>query len=154
MVDHKYDLSDQRSGRVLGVDYGERRIGVALSDERHIFAQALTTLQRRRGGDESAAEQIKTLVTEHSVTQIVIGWPLRLNGKEGIQTQKVGRFIECLQPLGLIIHKWDERLSTVSAERALRDSGVKGSSRRAVIDQVAAAVILQAWLDAQSAMRS
>ena len=137
-------------GRVLGIDYGERRVGVSLSDEGRRFAQALTTITRSRRDDPKVVETIKALILEHQVTQIVIGWPLRLNGKEGIQTQKVARFMTALEPLGIPVEPWDERLTTNSAERALRESGVKGASRREVIDQVAAAIILQAWLDAQS----
>ena len=137
-------------GRALGIDYGDRRVGLALSDERRVFAQALKTIPRTRGGDALVVEQIERLIHEYDVTLIVIGWPLRLNGKEGIQTQKVARFITRLAPTGLPIERWDERLTTHSAERTLREGGVKGKSRREVVDQVAAAIILQAWLDAQS----
>ena len=91
-------------------------------------------------------EQIERLIHEYDVTLIVIGWPLRLNGREGIQTQKVARFMTRLAPTGLPIERWDERLTTHSAERTLREGGVKGKSRREVVDQVAAAIILQAGL--------
>lgn len=137
-------------GRALGIDYGERRVGVALSDEGRVFAQALKTIPRSRQDEVSLLQELKRLIEEHEVTLIVIGWPLRLNGKEGIQTQKVARFINVIEPLGLPIERWDERLTTHSAERSLREGGVRGASQRQVVDQVAAAIILQAWLDAQS----
>ena len=144
-------LKQVHEGRVLGIDYGAQRVGVALSDERLIFAQALVTVSRGRGGDRKVIEQLLTLIAEHDVKQIVIGWPLRLNGREGIQTQKVGRFIHQLEEyVTLPIHRWDERLTTTSASRSLRESGVRGARSRERIDQVAAAIILQSWLDAQS----
>ena len=138
-------------GRALGVDYGARRVGLALSDERRVIARALQTLERRRGADEQLYREITALITRHEVTHIVVGWPLRLNGREGIQTQKVARFIEALsEHTSIEISRWDERLTTTSAERALREGGVRGAQRRAKVDQVAAAVILQSWLDACS----
>lgn len=138
-------------GRVMGIDYGDRRVGLALSDERRLIAQTLTTIQRTRGKDQDVARAIALLLHEHEVQHIVVGWPLRLNGREGIQTQKVERFIQHLsQVTSLPVCRWDERLTTTSAERALREGGVKGQRRRDKVDQVAAALILQGWLDAES----
>ena len=144
----------ERLGRVMGIDYGDRRVGLALSDEHRLIAQTLTTLQRDRRGDVEVALAIASLLAEHDVQHIVVGWPLRLNGREGIQTQKVERFIAHLvDHTSLPISRWDERLTTHSAERALREGGVKGKQRRAKVDQVAAALILQSWLEAESARR-
>ena len=145
----------QSLGRVMGIDYGDRRVGVAISDEGRMISQALATLQRQRRGDQALTQEISLLLLEHEVTQVVVGWPLRLNGREGIQTQKVDRFITQLtQVTSLPICRWDERLTTTSAERALREGGVKGKRRRDKVDQVAAALILQSWLDAESVKRS
>ena len=141
--------SGRLTGRVLGIDFGARRVGIALSDEGRLIAQALTTIHRARGAERAVIDSICDLIATHEVTHIVIGWPLRLNGQEGIQTQKVARFVEALEPrVSVSISKWDERLTTTSAERALREAGVKGAQQRARVDQVAAALILQSWLDA------
>ena len=103
------------SGRVMGIDYGDRRVGLAISDEGRMIAQALTTLQRQRGMDQVLTSTIASLLCEHDVTQIVVGWPLRLNGREGIQTQKVARFIiELKKVTSLPVCRWDERLTTTS----------------------------------------
>ena len=139
--------------RVLGIDYGEKRVGLAISDPARIFAQTLSTVARKHNGDVAVANTIKALIKQHQVTEVVIGWPLRLNGREGIQTQKVARFIECFDEIDLPIHKWDERLSTTSADRVLSQAGVKGAARREKVDQLAAVIILQAWLDTQSSKR-
>ena len=142
-------------GRVLGIDYGERRVGIALSDESQLIAQALVTLERRRGADVQLYQALSALVHEHEAVHIVIGWPLRLNGREGIQTQKVERFIKALTPhIDVEISRWDERMTTNSAERALREGGVRGARQRAKVDQVAAALILRGWLDARAHQRA
>ena len=141
-------------GRVLGIDYGERRVGISMSDESRLFAQTLTTIQRKRDGDPQVILALHQLISAHTITEIVIGWPLRLNGREGIQTQKVSRFIDLLAPSQLPVHKWDERWSTLSADRALTEGRVRGVERRQKVDQVAAVIILQGWLDAQRLLLS
>ena len=83
-------------GRVMGIDFGDRRVGLAISDEGRLIAQVLTTIQRHRGRDAELINTICNLLAEHEVTQVVVGWPLRLNGREGIQTRKVERFIHQL----------------------------------------------------------
>lgn len=148
-----HSSSSIHCGRVIGLDYGDRRVGVALSDENRVFSQALVTLSRTRRGDLEVVHQLLPILTLHEVTQIVIGWPLQLNGREGIQTRKVSQFVEVLnQHTALPIVFWDERLTTVAAERALREGGVKAQDQRKKIDQVAAALILQGWLDAQTSL--
>ena len=143
------------SGRALGIDYGDRRVGVSVSDENQMIARALETVHRVRGDDARLYRAIAELIRAHEVVHVVVGWPLRLNGREGIQTQKVARFIEALTPyLDVEISRWDERLTTTSAERALREAGVRGTRQRAKVDQVAAAVILQSWLDARAQRRA
>lgn len=137
--------------RALGLDLGERRVGLALSDPSRLIAQPYKTLHHS-GDFKALAREIGRLVTEEGVTQLVVGWPLRLNGQEGIQTRRVARFIEGLRPqVSAPIARWDERLTTVAAERALIEGDVRRSDRKAVVDQVAASLILQGWLDAQRA---
>ncbi len=86
-------------GRVLGIDYGDRGVGTAVSDESRIFAQTLSTIQRKRNGDGQVIDNLRELIYKHHITEIVVGWPLRLNGREGIQTQKVSQFIRLLDHL-------------------------------------------------------
>ena len=136
--------------RVLGLDVGDRRVGVAVSDSTWLIAQALDVVHRKGMPADIAA--IRGHVEAQGVTDIVVGWPLRLNGRPGMQARKVQFFIDALDAaLGLPIHKWDERLSTVAAERILREGQVRGKQQRAVVDKVAATLILQGWLDAQRA---
>lgn len=135
--------------RALGVDYGQRRVGLALSDRDRLIAQALETLPNQ--GELSALiDALCVVIEREEVSQLVVGWPLRLNGKEGLQTRKVARFIEALSArVALPVCRWDERLSTSSAERALIEGGVGRAGRKEHVDQLAACFILQGWLDAQ-----
>jgi putative Holliday junction resolvase len=136
--------------RVMGLDIGDRRIGVALSDATRLIASGLDVVHRQRQPADIKA--IRDLIHAHEVSEIVVGWPLRLNGRPGMQARKVQIFADALQAAaGLPIHKWDERLSTVAAERALQEGGVRAKQQRAVVDKVAATLILQGWLDAQRA---
>lgn len=143
-------MSDSTETRALGLDVGDRRVGVAVSDSTWLIAQGLDVL--RRTNLPSDISTIRTYVEEHGITDIVVGWPLRLNGRPGMQARKVQIFADAIEAaLGLPIHKWDERLSTVAAERILREGKVRGQKQRAVIDKVAATLILQGWLDARRA---
>lgn len=134
--------------RAMGLDVGDRRIGVAISDVTRVIAQGLTVVHRAGLAADVAA--LAALCEAHAVSEIIVGWPLRLDGRAGMQTLKVQKVVDALEAaLGLPIHKWDERLSTVAAERALREGGVRAREQRAVVDKVAAALILQGWLDAR-----
>ena len=140
--------------RALGIDYGQRRVGLALSDPERLIAQAYRTLPHR-GDLTPVIQALCELIEREEVGHVVVGWPLRLNGKEGIQTRKVARFIELLSAQCPVeISRWDERLSTVAAERSLIEGRVSREGRKQVVDQVAASLILQAWLDAQRASPS
>ncbi|HOG17215.1 MAG TPA: Holliday junction resolvase RuvX [Syntrophales bacterium] len=133
--------------RILGLDYGEKRIGVALSDELGLTAQPLMTLQRksRRRDLEDLAQIIRT----HGVERIVVGYPLRLDGSEGIQCEKVQRFITSLESaFGVPVVRRDETLSTRQAEEILAEAGVRREKRRELVDRIAAGLILQGYLDA------
>ena len=131
----------------MGLDMGDVRIGIALSDPGRIIAQPWDTLHRKAEPADLAA--LTALATEHEVDQVVVGWPVMLSGAVGPQARKVDRFADALTAhLALPVERWDERLTTVAAERALREGGLSGRQRRQVVDKVAAALILQSWLDA------
>ena len=139
------------TGRALGVDVGKVRIGLALSDPDRLIAQAWKTVQVRRRSISQVVAELVELCHTYEIGTVVFGWPLRLNGKEGIQTKHVQRFIdEMAQISSLDIHKWDERLSTVAAERVLLEGQVGRKQRKTVVDQVAACLILQDWLSQQN----
>lgn len=143
-------MSTPTETRVLGLDVGDRRVGVAVSDSTWLIAQALDVVHRKGMPSDIAA--IRAHVEAQNITDIVVGWPLRLNGRPGMQARKVQIFADALEAaLRLPIHKWDERLSTVAAERVLREGHVRGKQQRAVVDKVAASLILQGWLDARRA---
>lgn len=134
--------------RAFGLDVGTRTVGVALSDALGITAQALTTL--RRAGLRGDLKALKRLAETHEVRSAVVGLPLNMDGSEGASAARSRAFGEALaKALDVPVHYWDERLSTVAAHRALRESDLSGERRRELVDQVAAALILQGWLDAQ-----
>jgi putative Holliday junction resolvase len=133
-------------GRVLGLDLGDARIGVAISDDARRLAVPIGTVRTGAPGDLKA---IAGLVREHDVTLVVIGHPLLLSGEAGERAYHAERFADALRGfLGTPVELHDERLSTVEADRALREAGAGGRARRRVIDRSAATVILQSWLDA------
>jgi len=134
-----------RPGRVLGLDLGDARIGVAISDDDRRLAVPLGTIHTGAPADLKA---IAKLVEEHDATAVVIGLPLSMTGEHGAAAAKAESFAGALRSflhIPVVLH--DERLSTVEAERALRSAGVGGRAQRKVVDRSAAAVILQAWLD-------
>ncbi len=134
--------------RLMGLDVGDRRIGVALSDPLGL-AQPLFTLHRTRRRDDLKA--LLRLLRKHACTAIVVGNPLYMSGDLSPQAAKVHAFVADLRALtDLPIHLWDERLSTTEAHRHLDAVGRDPRSRKAVIDQVAAVLILQSYLDAQA----
>jgi putative Holliday junction resolvase len=134
-------------GRVLGLDLGDARIGVAISDPDRRLALPLGTV---RTGAPDDVKAIAELVREHRVTLVVVGHPLLLSGGAGERAHLAERFAEALDSvLGIPVDLQDERLSTVEADRALKAAGASGRRRRRTLDRSAATVILQAWLDAR-----
>jgi putative holliday junction resolvase len=136
-------------GRVLCLDYGERRIGVAISDPSRTIASPLTTLVRRRGKRPPWPE-LAAIVSEREVEEVVVGLPLEMDGSEGEWAEEVRRFgSEVARRTGLPVHWVDERLSSVEAERAVRESGLPRRKReeKARIDASAAALILRSFLE-------
>ena len=134
------------SGRVLGLDLGQSRIGVAISDPARRLAVPFGTI---RTGAPEDVKAIAAIVREQQVSAIVVGHPLSMSGRQGEAADHAGKFAEALRGfLGLPVHLQDERLSTVQAERDLAARGLRGRERREVVDQTAAMVILQAYIDA------
>lgn len=132
-------------GRVLGIDYGDVRIGLALSDPTAFLASSLCVLESTKIG----LDQIIALIAEHKVEKIVVGLPRNMDGSYGSATEKVRAFIEKLRAKTTVpVLEWDERLSTVSAHNALREAGLSGKQRKGLVDKVAAQIILQNYLDA------
>jgi len=147
---HSANSSLGRSlGRVLGLDVGSKRIGVAISDLLGITAQGLETIHRQNKRLDFG--QLEKVIREHEVTEIVVGYPLRMSGAEGIQAEKMQRFAEELrQHFPGPVHLWDERLSSAQANRLLRETEMSIKRRGQVVDQMAAVLILQSWMDARS----
>ncbi len=134
------------SGRSLGLDVGDKRIGIALSDPSGLLASGHSTLHRTHL-DADVSELI-SLVESESVSTIVVGWPLETNGRVGRQARRVETLTDALSAATEVpIIFWDERFTTVQAERILIQGGVRRQGRKAVIDKVAATIILQSWLD-------
>ena len=133
-------------GRILGIDHGDVRIGIAMSDETEFLASPLTTVQNGKG----AVDAIVELIEEYRVEKIVIGLPLNMDGSFGPATEKVRKFSTKLaKKTDVEIVECDERLTTVTAHHHLREAGLDGRQRKGVVDMAAAQVILQDWLDGQ-----
>ena len=135
--------------RILGLDFGSKTVGVAVSDGLLLTAQGVETIERK---DENklrkTCARIEELIAEYEITEIVLGLPKNMNNTEGERVEKMKAFGEMLERrTGLPVHYWDERLTTVAAEQILMESGVRRENRKAVIDKVAAGLILQGYLD-------
>lgn len=146
MDNHK----QQGRGRILALDLGKRRIGLALSDELGITAQGLKTLERTNLRTDLAA--LAALAAERNVSLILVGNPLHMSGREGRQAEYVREFAGKLSGrTGLPVEFWDERLTTVEANRVLRSSGISIEKRARAVDQLAAVLLLESYLDARAA---
>lgn len=135
--------------RTMGLDYGDRRIGVALSDAFGWTAQGLAVIERR--GGETEMDQLVRLCAENEVSEIVVGLPKNMNGSIGPRGEICIEFAESLkQKLKLPVHLWDERLTTVSAHKTLIEADVSRKKRKQVVDKMAATLILQNFLDSKT----
>ena len=135
--------------RILGLDFGSKTVGVAVSDGLLLTAQGVETIERK---DENklrkTCARIEELIAEYEITEIVLGLPKNMNNTEGERVEKTKAFGEMLERrTGLPVHYWDERLTTVAAEQILIESGVRRENRKAVIDKVAAGLNLPGYLD-------
>ncbi|PYX98242.1 MAG: Holliday junction resolvase RuvX [Acidobacteria bacterium] len=132
--------------RILGLDVGSKTIGVAVSDPLGITAQGLDTIRRKNKRVDFA--QLEALICQYQIAEIVVGYPLRMSGAEGIQAEKMQQFAQELrQRFELPVHLWDERLTSTEANRLLRDSEMSIKRRGEVVDRLAAVLILQGWMD-------
>ena len=132
--------------RILAVDFGRARIGVAISDELGLLAHPVETIPGAR--IEAAAKRVAQIAREKNVERVIVGMPRHMNGELGTAAEEAKAFAERLRPLlPCAITMWDERLSTIAANRALRDAGQKTRHTRGIVDQVAAQMILQGYLD-------
>lgn len=137
------------AGRIIGLDYGSRTVGVALSDPLRMTAQAVETIKRR---DENKLRQtlarIEEIIKNEGVDRIVLGYPKNMNNTIGDRAQKTQAFADMLQRrTGLEVVLWDERMSTMAATRTLIEGEVRRENRKAYVDQLAAVFILQGYLD-------
>jgi putative holliday junction resolvase len=133
----------------LGLDVGSRRIGVAVSDLLGFTAQGLDTIHRQNKRLDYA--QLERVIRDYDVNEIVVGLPLRMSGDEGIQAEKMQAFAEELrQKFKLPVHLWDERLTSTQANRLLRETDMSIRRRGQVVDQMAAVLILQSFMDHRS----
>lgn len=138
--------------RVMAVDPGERRMGVALSDETALIAQPLETYQRTSLAADLA--HIRGLVERYEVDEVVVGLPVQLDGRPGPASQRVQSFVERLQrELSVPVVTWDERLTSKAAERMLIEADVSRRKRRDVVDRVAAAILLEGYLEERARRR-
>jgi putative pre-16S rRNA nuclease len=139
----------ESSGRILAIDYGSRRMGLAVSDPLGITAQGLETLERKNRRSDFA--RLERVLREYQVTEIVLGNPLRMTGEEGTQARKVAEFAEELRRRFQVpVHLWDERLTSAEANRLLREAEVSLEKRARAVDRMAATLILQSFLQARS----
>jgi len=132
--------------RYLGLDVGDRRIGIALSDETETLATGLETIERV--GPRRDLRSIADLAETHDVGEVVVGLPRNMDGSLGPRAQKTLEFMDALRPrLGVPVVAWDERLTSVVATRALIEGGVSRRNRKGAVDKVSAVLILQNYLD-------
>ena len=135
--------------RVLALDLGKKRIGMALSDELGVTAQGLETLERTNIREDLA--RISQLAAEKRVSLILMGNPLHMSGREGRQTEYARDFGERLRAAsGIPVEFWDERLTTVAAQRVLRESGISIEKRAKAVDRLAAVILLESYLDSRN----
>ncbi len=141
--------------RIIGLDYGSKTVGVAISDELGITAQGIETITRKEENKlRKTLARIEALIEEYNVEEIVLGLPKNMNNTEGERVEACREFAAMLERrTGLQVIMWDERLSTVSANKVLMESGVRRENRKAVIDKIAATFILQGYLDSKANKR-
>lgn len=135
--------------RILGLDYGSKTVGVAVSDELLITAQGVEIIRRKSSSKlRQTLARIEELVTEYGVDKIVLGFPKNMNNTEGERCEKTKEFKEMLEKrTGLEVILWDERLTTVSADHSMMAMGIRRENRKEYVDEIAAIFILQGYLD-------
>lgn len=135
--------------RILGLDLGSRTLGVAVSDISELIARPVETIRFEEDDYESCLEKLKTVLQEYQIKKAVLGLPRHMNGDIGIRGEISIHFKDQLEQLGIEVVLWDERLTTMAAQRILISADVSRKKRKQVIDQMAAVQILQSYLDSQ-----
>ena len=133
-------------GKILGIDYGEARVGLAITDALKITAQPMDTLEIH-GDSNILIEKIKDIMKNNKLEAVVIGYPKHLNGDISETAKKVDGIIEKIEKLGLKVVKWDERLTTVMAHKTMKDLGIKQKEKKVHADRLAAMYILEDYIN-------
>ena len=135
--------------RIMGLDFGRKTVGVAISDQLLLTAQGKEIIRRERADKlRQTLARIETLITENEIDRIVLGCPKNMDGSEGERVEKTKAFKEMLERrTGLEVVLWDERLTTVAADRYMMEAGIRRENRRQYVDEIAAVFILQGYLD-------
>lgn len=138
--------------RIMGLDFGSKTVGVAVSDPLLITAQGLEIIRRKEENKlRQTLARIEELITEYEVEEIVLGLPKNMNASEGVRVELTNEFKEKLERrTGLTVTMWDERLTTVAADKAMMEAGIRRENRKDHVDKIAAALILQGYLDYRS----
>jgi len=132
--------------RILGVDYGDKNIGLALSDKMLITAQAFQSYKSKNKNED--IQFFKNLISKYNIKKIVIGLPLRMDGSEGSRVKKTKNFAAWLRKsLNIPVVYWDERLTTKQASQIMRDKGLSNKKKKELVDQISAVIILSSYLD-------
>lgn len=135
--------------RIMGLDFGSKTVGVAVSDSLLMTAQGVEIIRRKEENKlRQTLARIEELIVEYEVGEIVLGLPKNMNATEGVRVELTMEFKEKLERrTGLVVHTWDERLTTVAADKAMMDAGVRRENRKDYVDMIAASLILQGYLD-------
>ncbi|MCC2240883.1 Holliday junction resolvase RuvX [Roseburia sp. CLA-AA-H204] len=135
--------------RIIGLDFGSKNVGVAVSDELLITAQGIEIVRRKSENKlRQTLARIEELIKEYNVEKIVLGFPKNMNNSEGERCEKTLEFKEMLERrTGLTVELWDERLTTVAADNLMMEAGIRRENRKEYVDQIAASFILQGYLD-------
>ena len=135
--------------RIMGLDFGSKTVGVAISDELLLTAQGIEIIRRKEENKlRQTLARIEELIVEYGVEEIVLGLPKNMNATEGIRVELTNEFNEKLERrTGLLVHTWDERLTTVAADKAMIEAGIRREKRKDYVDMIAATFILQGYLD-------
>lgn len=138
--------------RIMGLDYGSKTVGIAVSDTLLITAQSVEIIRRESENKlRKTLARIEELIAEYQVTKLVLGLPKNMNNTEGIRVEKTKEFKAMLERrTGLEVVLWDERLTTVAADKAMMEAGIRREDRKNYVDKIAAAFILQGYLDSQT----
>lgn len=133
-------------GKILGIDYGDARVGLAITDALKITAQPMDTLEIR-GDSDLLIDKIKQIMSDSKLEAVVIGYPRHLNGDVSETAKKIDDVIIKIEALGLVVVKWDERLTTVMAHKTMRDLGIKQKDKKIHADRLAAMYILEDYIN-------